>query len=364
MIEILLALLISPTAQAAKPAYNQESLILERDHDSVKLSLCRSKAQPLSTRDCLPSALRTNLIPVEYLRNSLRASLLIQTFDKKKPLYDQKREVLEKNRPEDLARITKQNEEIETKLREIELFLSSRRGADVDSKLSAENIQQLKERALWELPRFRRFGRSTNRLNEIVLYRIDKILETPFSVLSVRDGVDQPLIERLKPFLPEPGECLVGACKQVVSLPDGGTWSLYSRKRDPVSGRFFETWRDDRADVVWGDRIDRFYSHYDALGFARKSSESPCVKPEGLASFAGAENRTFVLPTKDDLNTALRNGITTVFKGFNEDRLWVSAARLLITDPAMHFFGYYGTFHIYLDVRYGDYDVRCVARPN
>lgn len=352
-------------AATARPSPAHESIILERAADSIRISVCKSKSEPKSLADCDKRSVATNLVPASALQRSLRASFLVQTFDKKKPLYDLKLEVLKKNQPENLDRVKKQNEEIQAKFQDIVVFLSGKRGRSESDDLSLERIHQLKSRSLWELPRFRRFGRATIRINEALETRINTILNTPLSVIARHDAGEQPLLQRLSPFIPYSEECRIGTCKDTVTTAAGGTWTLQSRKRDPESGRYFEAWRDDRTGTIWGDRIDRFYSHYDALAFARNKSASPCKMPEGQVSFAdAAKQEDLQLPTKSDLEAAIQNGAPLVLKDFKEERLWISATRLLISDPAMHFFGYYGTFHSYLDVRYGDYDVRCISRSN
>ena len=95
--------------------------------------------------------------------------------------------------------------------------------------------------------------------------------------------------------------------------PKGVEWNLVKRMRDPSSGRIYESWRDSKTGLVWGDRLmDRMvYSHFEAVAIASNGTvkaETACLSEEGKRANADVSDRKFGLPTAAEFSQAQADG--------------------------------------------------------
>lgn len=368
----LLGASVQAAKSAAQPTVN--GYILAPTDGGILLQSCRATGPVSKRTDCVNSNSPTNLVPAAILREALSTRFLILPTDKAKPVSQEKALALRKNRPEDLAVALSQAEEFDRKLNTIEQFILSQRGANGLPAVEQTQLKRWLTRIKSELPYYRRFGPATARLNRLLSNRLNNILATPFWYISEQVESDQGFYKTLSAFDPTQPEC--GLTNDVeenlkhCSLneghtkksPSGAVWKLVSRKRDPLTGRFAEVWLDEAAGLLWADRIEKVFSYYDAVAFGRGANSSPCLSEAGRATLAGLDSLSFELPAKSDLETAEANGLRVAIPKAEHEKIWTKTSRSLISDPAMHFFGYYGTFHSYLDVRYASYTVRCVSR--
>jgi hypothetical protein len=167
---------------------------------------------------------------------------------------------------------------------------------------------------------------------------------------------------------------LPGAVKKTAA---GVTWNLVSRSRDPKTGKFYEVWRDSQSGLLWGDRLDKKSSHYDAIALGSRCErasahsmkcnvikESACESEEGKRANAGIGERRFGVPTLEEYEAAEKDGIREVVRNMKYYSFW--SASVYSGLPAYgsgnaHSFG--GDLgHRSFGARADDLSVRCVGR--
>jgi hypothetical protein len=155
-----------------------------------------------------------------------------------------------------------------------------------------------------------------------------------------------------------------GIPKSTVKTSSNVTWNLVSRKRDPKSGKFMEVWKDSESGLLWGDLLDKEYSHYDAIALGADNkvvSETACKSDEGKAASAQIGEKSFGLPTRAEFEAAEKNGIREVVPNMRDRWFWSASVHPENSFVAWYYVGNVG--FIYDDFRVSYVDaVRCVGR--
>lgn len=102
-------------------------------------------------------------------------------------------------------------------------------------------------------------------------------------------------------------------------------WDLVARSFDLSSGRTYEVWRDSETGLLWGDRLEGSYAYdniYSPGAYAveidtdssqgRVIKEIACLSDRGSLANARITEKRFGLPTIEELDVALNNGILEV----------------------------------------------------
>ena len=91
-------------------------------------------------------------------------------------------------------------------------------------------------------------------------------------------------------------------------------WNLVSRARHRSSGRYYEVWKDSKTGLLWGDRLEGSYSHYDAIEIKDGvvKYEKACHSKEGRIAYARITEKHFGLPTAEEFREAEKDGIEFV----------------------------------------------------
>lgn len=165
-------------------------------------------------------------------------------------------------------------------------------------------------------------------------------------------------------------ETVPGSLKETKS---GTIWNLVARARDSRTGNFYEVWQDLATKLLWGDRINKAYTHYKSIGLGTACkaissrnvecnvlSEAACISPEGQLANAGISERKFALPTDEEFEEAARHGMLEVLPNLTERWFW-SSTLMENNLYARGFAGYLDGQHF--NLRFSRASVRCVGRP-
>jgi hypothetical protein len=116
----------------------------------------------------------------------------------------------------------------------------------------------------------------------------------------------------------------------------GVKWNLVARSHDVQTGKFYEVWEDSNTGLVWGDRLDREYTHFDAVTFGSQChtdslgyvlycnviSETACESADGIRANVGIAERKFGLPRTDEYWTSFEDGILEVLPDIRQGFFW------------------------------------------
>lgn len=144
----------------------------------------------------------------------------------------------------------------------------------------------------------------------------------------------------------------------------GVSWNLVSRSRDPKIGKFYEVWKDSQSGLLWGDRLDKRYTHHDAIALGingKVVSETACGSDEGKVASAGIGEKKFGLPTIEEFQQAEKNGVREVLPNMKDYFFWSASRDPGYTGYARGFNGYDGVSSS-VAVRVYVNSVRCVGR--
>jgi hypothetical protein len=145
------------------------------------------------------------------------------------------------------------------------------------------------------------------------------------------------------------------------------TWNLVVRTYDPKIRIFHEVWFDSNTGLVWGDRLDKKYSHYDAIELdddGKIISEKACASKEAKLANAGITEKKFGLPTSKEYHKAEKNGIREILSnlGNYEDRdVWSATLDTLFGDDEARGFSFWEG-SMFAGKRKSVLSVRCVGR--
>lgn len=159
----------------------------------------------------------------------------------------------------------------------------------------------------------------------------------------------------------------------------GVVWQLVSRKTDQNSQYKdqFEVWRDSKTGALWGDRLAKQYSHFDAVALkdigckddipntaynCEVSDETACHSAEATVANAGITEKTFGLPSVEEFLQANQDGFLEVTTHNYSAWYWtMSLSYYNPTDSAKIINGQSGHSDTFVRVAH-DNDVRCIAR--
>jgi hypothetical protein len=156
-------------------------------------------------------------------------------------------------------------------------------------------------------------------------------------------------------------DCARRAVSSSRTSRSGARWNLVSRRRDAATGRYYETWRDARTNLLWGDALDSLYRHRNAVEINGATvREIACASTEGIR--AGTEGQTFRLPSREEFLQAERNGVREIAAPHMANRSFWSSS-LGPKNYADHAFGFEGGNGGAVGYfrRSDDNSVRCVA---
>jgi hypothetical protein len=158
------------------------------------------------------------------------------------------------------------------------------------------------------------------------------------------------------------------------------TWNLVARKRDRSTGRYYEVWKDSSTGLLWGDRLDSTYSHYNAVALATApcqvdhnapnyskncpvTSEKACGSAEGKRAQAGVNEKSFGIPTIQEFLQAEKDGVREVAPNMAGQWYWSASLDSIYPEFARLFYGGDGgAYNVVVFRSYGDASVRCVGR--
>ena len=111
--------------------------------------------------------------------------------------------------------------------------------------------------------------------------------------------------------------------------PNGVMWNLVARKRDSVTGKYHEVWKDSRSGLVWGDMLNSHYTHYQAVKMDSDNKkvieETACASKEGQSANVGINEKSFGLPTRQEFAQAKKNGIMEIGQKMTSKGFWSSS---------------------------------------
>lgn len=158
----------------------------------------------------------------------------------------------------------------------------------------------------------------------------------------------------------------------------GVVWNLVSRQTDPV-GEYhdqMEVWQDAKTGLLWGDRINKNYSQYDAVNLSNQScvtdeenkavncaveKETACVSEDAKIANAAITEKTFALPTIQEFIQADADGFRDVTVHNVSSWYWTTSISSFNTGSARVFSGEDGDVTSFYREASDD-QVRCVAR--
>lgn len=388
-----------------------EVLVYYKDGTDIVVRNCGRDYSSVSQRsDCKGTE---NRVPVGVFKQVLRSQFLIGNADKLKPMAA---EELKAYRSADAAgteKLQAQEKELDTKLARIQAFLAD--GAGGQARADKEATEKLLADVRAQLERGKASGAAVKKVNSLINEIVNKIADesTLHKVADGRDG-DQAIFNLLQQFDASKGECGTDAIlngtikhhpgdddavpsgtrkatwllnvlipdaradgytvedriKNCITLPNaikktgaGVKWNLVARSRDAKTGAFYEVWKDSQSGLLWGDRLDNTYTHYNAIGLGANGkvvTETACNSQGGKTASAGIGEKKFGLPTIEEYSQAEKNGVREVLPNKNY-LFWSASINPKYTDYARVFNGNSGDLN---DDYFRDslFSVRCVGR--
>jgi len=388
-----------------------EILVYYKDGADIVVRNCGKDYPKVEQRsDCRGTE---NRIPDGVFKQVLRSEFLVGNADKLKPMTKDELEAYRSADMSGLEKLQAQEKELDTKLARIKEFLDQ--GAGDQAKQDQAATEKLLAEVRAQLAKGKANGAAVKKVNDLINEIINKIADskTLHKVADGKDG-DQAIFNLLRQFDASKGQCGTDAIlggsqdynpgddnqvpggvrkatwlinlmipeakaagytteeriKNCVSLPGaikktvaGATWNLVSRSRDPKTGKFYEVWKDAKRDLLWGDRLDNKYTHYNAVALdsnGKVISESACKSEEGQKASAGIGEKKFGLPTIEEFQDAEKNGVREVLPNMKDYFFWSASLDPDGTDYARGFYGSGGDSDV--DDRDYDYSVRCIGR--
>jgi hypothetical protein len=138
------------------------------------------------------------------------------------------------------------------------------------------------------------------------------------------------------------------------------TWDLVAQKTS--NGMRYQVWYDRNSGLLWGDRLDGLYTHFQAIKYdflGDIAEETACASVAGQRANAGILSEKWGLPTDPEFEQAERDGMRQVLPNIDA---WFWSAHLY---PNSELAGEFGgrTGLIGIGVReYYVLSVRCVIR--
>ena len=116
------------------------------------------------------------------------------------------------------------------------------------------------------------------------------------------------------------------------------------------SKRGLEFWRDNKTGLLWGPPLKEKYTFDKAMDITQDAF---------IAELGKFKNRTWAIPTRDEIAVAIANGLLEVIPGMTS--FWSASVVSYYRGYAWSFYednGLVDTIN-----RYYGYGVRCVGRP-
>jgi hypothetical protein len=141
------------------------------------------------------------------------------------------------------------------------------------------------------------------------------------------------------------------------------SWNLVARSTDPSSGKTYEVWQDSMTGILWGDKLDQQYTHYDAVVLDtnwdhRVLRELACNSEDGHRATAGITEVAFGLPQQQEIYQAVRDGLLEVLPNLRKgDYFWSASLDANYIDAAQVFDVQGNT-----SAQKGFNSVRCISR--
>jgi hypothetical protein len=388
-----------------------EVLVYYKDGSDIVVKNC-GKDYPRVTEqsDCKGTE---NRVPVGVFKQVLRSQFLIGSADKLKPMTAEELKAYGSADKSGTEKLQAQEKELDAKLASIKEFLAEGAGGQTQTDKDATEKLLKDVRAQLELGKAN--GAAVEKVNNLINDIVDNKISDSRTLHKVADGRDgdQAIFNLLQQFDASKGECgtdaILNGTKEHypgddnalppgtreatwllnVIIPDARAdvftvedrikncsalpkaikktqknviWNLVARSRDRKTGKFYEVWRDSKSGLLWGDRLDKRYSHYDAIALGLKGnvvSESACNSDNGKTANAGIGEKKFGLPTIEEYLQAEENGVREVLQNM-DDFFWSASRYPNDTDNARGFFGSSGYFVNDPRDDYGS--VRCVGR--
>lgn len=190
--------------------------------------------------------------------------------------------------------------------------------------------------------------------------------ETFFDVFQASTAYADPArIERMIQ------DCAKMPGSSVVHKKSGVKWNLVSRALDSKTGKFREVWLDSKSGLLWGDRLEREESFYNAVEVSsacqtidvdqskncKVVQEKACGSAEAKQANGEIEERKFALPQIQEFQEAFHHGISEVLP--NMDRsYWSSSQDSKIGGQALM----YSKEGVGIAKKESKFSIRCVGR--
>lgn len=361
-----------------------------------------------------------NRVPVDEFKRALKAQFLVGDGDKLKPMTADELKAYRGADTDQLDKLKAREKELDAKLARIKAFINEN-GADDKSTGAESSTDQLLESVRSQLATAQSGGNAVDKVNKLVDHLVDEKIgndkvwekvsagnsgtEATYTLLRQFDasrgecGTDEILddpkrhnpgtvpgrsVTRLESLLMiQPvmaaGHSIEDRVNNCIVLPNavkttksGVQWNLVARKRDPQTGKFYEVWKDcgkkengvcDPKGLIWSDRIDKSYSHRDAVHLDSKGNvtgEPACRSNEGKTASAGIQDKSFGVPTIEEIMQAEKNGIREVLPNMWGRWFWSSSVYPHLSGVAYFFSGFNG--RVDTGFRVNTNSVRCVGR--
>lgn len=274
----------------------------------------------------------TSEVSREAFRAALGSVLFLSGADKIKPLTPDEIRAYRRARISPADLLGHREKELDEKLQAIASVL----GRD-------KSAHHLLAAAKQELLAANDAGEATGKVNAALEKALERIGRSTVSASTLAKK-SALLASALRQFAPD---TLLGKANQ-----KRGHWERLSRQYDSENGRYTESWKDKSSGLVWADRLEGKFSHYDAI----EVSESGDVVSEKVCTGG------FRLPTLAEFEAARDNGAREVLPNMTGHWYWTASSSSVYTNAAWTFHGSHG---------HGDYrfrelqgSVRCVRRDS
>jgi hypothetical protein len=398
-----------------------EVLVFYRDGSDVIIRNCGKDYPSVQKRSDCAQVGPENRIPLESFKSALKSEFQFSGADKLKPLTPDEVKAYRSADTTKVDALKWKEKSLSEKLARIQEFVKLK-GADDQTKQDQAATQKLLDQARAQLGSAKAGSDAVQKVNDLINQVIDQITVDGNSAsgmyrFSSQKNSDEAMYTLLKAYDPSGSECgtddilngtrpapgnenpgdtksskaaflkrifmipealareittddriancanLPGAVKKAGS--DQVRWNLVSRQRDRSTGKFYEVWKDSTSGLLWGDRLDSNYTHYNAVELSvdgkRVVSEKACAGDEAKRANTGLREKTFGLPTIEEFQQAEKDGVREVVPNMSRHWYWSASRNPYDAHFAWEFSGNYGVSDY--DFRDDDfYSVRCVGR--
>lgn len=319
LIKLVLPIVIIISTNAAESSVRK--FIYKIDREEIVLQICVS-GEVNTKNECIGES-STNRIAAYYFMQILLSPYLIIDSDKLKPLTDEEKKAYSTAGIKPSEIMQKRKENLNHKLNLIKKLLKEEKIKDskkilslaekqlIASDPSATHIFKLNEliqkvfKDKIDASNKQSIVESETEANKIFWRQFDS------SIHQCGNNKSQTIAQR------------ISSCSMSITINKDKRkiiWNLVARKRSDRNGKFYEVWKDSQTGLLWGDLYDKLKPYFHLVDVDPKTKvvkDKLCSTDEYDIPSAGLSPQNFSLPTIEEFEQALKNGISEVVPNMN-----------------------------------------------